>query len=132
MWGQQRIQAELTRLRIKVCARTVAKYMRKPFDGIPSPGWRRFLKAHASEIWACDLFTVRTLWFRTFYVFFIIHHGTREVVHTRVTARPTAHWLSQQMVEAYRESEAPRYLIHVRDASYGPQFNRRVRSLGIH
>ena len=60
------------------------------------------------------------------------HHGTREVVHTRVTAHPTAQWLSQQMVEACGESEAPRYLTHDRDASYGSQFNRRVRSLGIH
>ena len=131
LWGQQRIQAELARLGFSVCARTVAKYMRKPYDGMPSPGWRRFLKAHATEIWACDLFTVHTLWFRTLYVFFVIHHGTREVLHTRVTAHPTAQWLSQQMVEACGEREPPRYLIHDRDGSYGTQFNRRVGSLGI-
>ncbi len=105
--------------------------MRTPYDGIPSPEWQRFLKAHATEIWACDLFTVHTLWFRTLYVFFVIHHGTREVLHTRVTAHPTAQWLSQQMVEACGAREAPRYLIHDRDTSYGSQFNRRVRSLGI-
>lgn len=61
LWGQQRIQAELARLGFRVCARAVAKYIRKPYDGIPSPGWRRSLKTHASESWACDLFTVRTL-----------------------------------------------------------------------
>ena len=44
LWGQQRIQGELARLGFSVCARTVAKYMRKPYDGIPSPGWQRFLK----------------------------------------------------------------------------------------
>ena len=105
--------------------------MRKPYDGEPSPGWRRFLKTQASEIWACDLFTVRTLWFRTLYVFFVIHHETREVVHTRVIAHPTAQWLSQQMVEACGEREAPRFLLHDWDASYGTTFNRRVRSLAI-
>ena len=35
------------------------------------------------------------------------------------------------MIEACGAREAPRYLIHDRDASYGSQFNRRVRSLGI-
>jgi len=132
LWGQSRIQAELARLGFKVCARTVAKYMRKPYDGTPSPGWRQFLKQHAKAIWACDLFTVRTIWFRTLYVFFVIHHGTREVIHVRVTAHPTAQWLSQQMVEACdSEREPPCYLIHDRDGCYGAVFNRRVRALGI-
>ena len=49
LWGQQRIQAELVRLGFTVCARTVAKYMRKPYEGTPSPGWRQFLTQHACE-----------------------------------------------------------------------------------
>jgi len=36
LWGQRRIQAELARLGISVCARTVAKYMRRLYDGTPS------------------------------------------------------------------------------------------------
>ncbi len=132
LWGQQRIQAELARLGFKVCARTVAKYMRRPYDGVPSPGWRRFLAQHAKEIWACDLFTVRTIWFRTLYVFFVIDHGNREMVHARATAHPTAQWLAQQLVEACGdEREPPRYLIHDRDGCYGTVFDRRVRSLRI-
>ena len=132
LWGQQRIQAELARLGFRVCARTVAKYMRHPYDGIPSPGWRRFLAQHAKGIWACDLLTVQTIWFRTLYVFFVIDHGTRELVHVRTTAHPTAQWLAQEMVEACGcEREPPCYLIHDRDGSYGAVFNRRVRSLGI-
>ena len=58
---------------------------RQRYDGTPSPGWRRFLMQHAKEIWACDMLTVRTIWFRTLYVFFIIHHGTREVVYVRMS-----------------------------------------------
>lgn len=132
LWGQRRIQAELARLGFKVCARTVAKYMRRPWDGQPSPGWRRFLAQQAKEIWACDLFTVQTIWFRTLYVFFVIDHGTRQIVHARVTAHPTARWLAQQMVEACGcEREPPRFLIHDRDGCYGLRFDQRVRSLGI-
>ena len=53
-------------------------------------------------------------------------------MHVRVTAYPTAQWLSQQMVEACdSEREPPRYLIHDRDGCYGAVFNRRVRALGI-
>ena len=115
-----------------VCARTVAKYMRNPYDGTPSSGWRRFLTQHAKEIWACDMLTVHTIWFRTLYVFFIIHHGTREIVQIRVTAHPTANWLAQQMTEACgTHREGPRYLIHDREGCFGVVFNRRVQSLGI-
>ena len=132
LWGQRRIQAELARLGFKVCARTVAKYMRHPYNGTPSPSWRQFLAQHSSEIWACDLFTVQTLWFRTLYVFFVIHHGTREIVHARVTAHPNSQWLAQQILEACGQSvKPPRFLIHDRDSSFGTVFNRRVESLGI-
>ncbi len=132
LWGQRRIQAELARLGFKLCARTVARYMRRPYSGMPSPSWRQFLSQHADEIWACDLFTVHTIWFRTLYVFFVIHHDTRELVHARVTAHPNSEWLAQQMVEACGISrEPPRYLIHDPDGCFGASFNRRVRSLYI-
>jgi putative transposase len=106
--------------------------MRKRWNGQPSPGWRQFLAQHAKEIWARDLFTVHTIWFRTLYVFFVIHHASREIVHARVTANPTAEWLAQQMTEACNpDRDPPHYLIHDRDGSYGAAFNRRVRLLGI-
>ena len=90
LWGQRRIQAALARLGFRVCARTVARYMRRPYSGTPSPGWRQFLAQHSDEIWACDLFTVQTVWFQTLYVFFVVHHGSRELVHSRVTAHPNS------------------------------------------
>ncbi len=132
LWGQRRIQAELARIGFKVCARTVARYMRRPYNGTPSPNWRQFLAQHSSEIWACDLFTVQTVWFRTLYVFFVIHHGTRKIVHARVTAHPNSQWLAQQMIEACGLSaEPPKFLIHDRDSSFGTVFDRRIQSLGI-
>jgi transposase InsO family protein len=131
-WGQRRIQAELVRLGFKVSARTVAKYMRGPYTGRPSPSWREFLKRHACDIWACDFFCVQTIWFRTFYVFFAIRHANREVLHVQVTSHPTAEWVAQQIVECCGwDRQPPRFLIHDRDSRYGKVFDRRVSNLGI-
>jgi hypothetical protein len=99
LWGQKRIQAELARLGFRVSARTVAKYMRWRRDRGPSPGWREFLKRHESNIWACDFFCVQTIWFQTLYVFFVVRHVNREILHVAVTPCPTAEWTAQQIVE---------------------------------
>ncbi|NKB48599.1 MAG: transposase [Alphaproteobacteria bacterium] len=132
LWGQKRIQAELVKLGFKVSARTVAKYMRGIHRGKPSPNWRSFLSSHAQEIWACDFFCVQTILFRTIYVFFIVHHGSREVVHVRTTRHPTSEWTGRQIVEACGWDRAPpRFLIHDRDSRYGAVFHRRIRNLGI-
>lgn len=132
LWGQKRILAELARLGYAVSARTVAKYMRDLRGGPPSPGWRTFLSAHAHEIWACDFFCVQTLLFQTIYVFFVIHHIRREVVHIHITCHPTAGWTGRQIVEACGwDREPPRYLIHDRDNRYGSDFARRLQALCI-
>ena len=120
LWGQQRIQAELARLGFQVSARSVAKYMRRPWDGESSPSWRSFLKQQASAIWACDFLCVQTIFFKTLYVFFVIDHASREVLHVRATRHPTAEWVAQQIVECCGwDREAPRFLIHDRDSRYG-------------
>src|SRR5215510_7282228 len=90
LWGQRRIQAELARLGFKVSARTVAKYMQRIHRRGPSSRWRSFLRQHGSEIWACDFFCVRTITFRTLYVFFVIDHASRQVLHVYVTPNPSA------------------------------------------
>jgi putative transposase len=132
LWGQRRVQAELARLGFSVSARTVAKYMRRPYDGVPSPTWRKFLTRHAMDIWACDFFGVRTVFFRTLYVFFVMHHETRQILQVRVTRHPTADWTAQQVVEACDwDRDPPRYLIRDRDSRYGEAFDRRVRGLGV-
>lgn len=130
LWGQVRIMAELFKLGQVVSPRTVSKYMRRPWNGTPSPRWKNFLEQHAKDIWACDLMTVRTLTFQTLYVFFLIHHATREIIHIRVTRHPTAAWTGQQLVNACLEKEPPKYLLHDRDSIFGAEFSRRTRSLG--
>ncbi len=114
-----------------VSPRTVRKYMRRPWSGRPSPGWKVFLKKHARNLWACDFLCVRTLSFRTLYVFFVIQHASREIVHMHATAHPTAVWVAQQLVNACYDRDPPRYLIRDRDGIYGLEFTRKVRNLGL-
>jgi putative transposase len=98
----------------------------------PSPGWRQFLKRHDSNIWACDFFSVQTIFFETLYVFFVIRHVNREILHIAVTSYPTADRTAQQIVECCAwERWPPRFLIHDRDGRYGVRFDCRMRHLGI-
>jgi putative transposase len=98
----------------------------------PSLGWRKFLKHHASNIWACDFFCVQTILFEALYVFFVIRHANREILHVGVTRCPTAEWAAQQIVECCAWDQwPPRFLIHDRDSRYGMTFDNRLRRLGI-
>jgi hypothetical protein len=106
--------------------------MRRPYDGVPSPGWREFLTRHAKDIWACDFFCVRTIFFQTLYVFFAMHHETRQILQAQVTRHPTAEWAAQQVVDACGwDRDPPRYLIRDRDGRFGIEFDRRVQRLGV-
>jgi hypothetical protein len=41
------------------------------------------------------------------FVFFILRHDRRRVVHFNVTEHPSARWTAQQIVEAFPEDTAP-------------------------
>src|SRR5713226_1641451 len=131
LWGQMRIMAELLKLGYLVSPRTVRKYMRRPWNGQPSPGWKVFLKEHAQDLWACDFLCVRTLSFQTLYVFFVIRHFNREIVHLRVTRHSTTMWTGQQLVNACYDRDPPKFLIRDRDGIYGLEFTRKAQSLGL-
>ena len=129
-WGAPRIHGELQMLGIHVSESTVAKYMvrhQKP----PSQTWRTFLDNHVSDLVSIDFFTVPTATFRVLYVFVILHHERREIVHFNATYHPTAKWTAQQLVEAFPFDTAPRYLLRDRDSIYGDIFQARLKSLGI-
>ena len=130
LWGAPRIHGELLKLGIDVGQTTVAKYMfkgRKP----PSQTWRTFLNNHADVIAAMDFFTVPTAGFQILFVFVLVLHGRRRVVHFNVTTNPTSEWTAQQVVEAFPWDTAPRYLLRDRDSIYGSAFRARVRGMGI-
>ena len=129
-WGAPRILSELLLLGHAVAESTVAKYMvRQPKP--PSQTWRMFLENHAGQIAAIDFFTVPTITFRVLYVFLVLRHDRRRVVHFNVTTNPTAQWTAQQIVEAFPFEEAPRFLLRDRDRIYGQNFRDRVEHMGI-
>ena len=129
-WGAPRIHGELKMLGIEISESTVAKYMIRHCNP-PSQTWRTFLENHATDLVSVDFFTVPTATFRILYVFVILHHERREIVHFNVTEHPTAQWTAQQLVEAFPFDSAPRYLLRDRDSIYGGRFRNRVKSLGI-
>jgi hypothetical protein len=59
-------------------------------SGPPSQGWLTFLRNHAPDIAATDLFVVPTIGFGLLYAFVIVRLGRRELVWINVTANPTA------------------------------------------
>jgi putative transposase len=129
-WGSPRIVWELRKLGITVAKSTVEKYrpkMRKP----SSPTWKTFLNNHVADIVACDFFTVPTVTFRVLFVFVVLAHERRRIVHFNVTEHPTAQWTAQQIVEAFPWDTAPRYLLRDRDSVYGSHFQQRVTNLGL-
>ncbi|MGB2821634.1 MAG: integrase core domain-containing protein [Phycisphaerae bacterium] len=129
-WGAPRILSELLLLGHAAAESTVAKYMvRDPKP--PSQTWRTFLENHAGQIAAVDFFTVSTVTFRVLYVFLILRHDRRQVVHFNVTTSPTAQWAAQQIVEAFPYDQAPRFLLRDRDGVYGKDFQDRVEHMGI-
>jgi putative transposase len=129
-WGAPRIHGELLKLGIDISQAAVSKYMvrqQKP----PSQTWRTFLENHADCIAGIDFFTVPTATFRILYVFIVLCHDRRHIVHFNVTAHPTARWTAQQLVEAFPFESAPRYLLRDRDAIYGEKVRRWIKSLCI-
>ena len=130
LWGAPRIQSELRHLGLDVSEGTVRKYMprgRKP----PSPSWWTFLRNHAPEIAAIDFLTVPTARFSILYVFVVISHDRRKIMHVNVTDHPSAAWTAQQVIEAFPWDTTPRFLVHDRDRIYGRVFRRRVHNMGI-
>jgi hypothetical protein len=124
LWGAPRIHGELLKLGFELAQSSVAKYMVK-HRAPPSQGWRTFLRNHAPDIAAVDLFVVPTIGFDLLYACVIVRLGRRELVWINVTANPTAEWVARQIAEAFPWDEAPHHLIRDRDRIYGSVVTRR-------
>src|ERR1039458_3542848 len=97
-WGAPRIHGELLKLGIDLGETSVSKYMqrcRKP----SSQTWRTFLENHVSQLVSVDFFTVPTIRFQVLYVFLVLAHDRRRILHFNVTAHPTAEWTGPRSEE---------------------------------
>src|SRR5712691_2574799 len=117
LWGAPRIHGELLKLGFAVAQASVAKYMVRRC-GPPIQGWRTFLRNHAPDIAAMDLFVVPTIGFKLLYGFVIVRIDRRDLVWINVTTNPTADWIARQITEAFPWDDAPGYMIRDRDREY--------------
>jgi hypothetical protein len=131
LWRAPRIHGELKMLGIVVSARTVSR-ARRTIPRPPSQTWKTFLRNHLSEMVSIDFFTVSTVRLRVLFVFLVLEHRRRQVLHFNVTDHPTSAWVYQQIIEAFGDRAVPRYLIRDRDGVYGTEVQRRLQSLQIH
>ncbi len=81
---------------------------------------------------ACDFCVAVTATFRMLYVFVVIEHASRRLLHVNVTAHPTAQWTMQQFREAIPADHAYRILIHDRDSIFSKDVDQGVRHMGLH
>ncbi len=132
IWGAERIRGELLKLGIRVCKRTIQKYMRTARTHQPrGQTWTTFLRTHAAQIWACDFLQVTDLFFRSLFAFFLIELKSRKVIHVGVTGSPTDAWVAQQLREATPYGQVPKYLIRDNDGKFGSCFARVATTSAI-
>jgi hypothetical protein len=129
IWGAPRIHGELLKLGFEISERTVSRLM--PKDRKPTQTWMTFLRNHVGQLVSIDFFTVATIRLRVLYVFIVLEHDRRRVIHFNITEHPTAVWAAQQIIEAFPEDRVPRFMVRDRDGIYGESFRSRVEGMSI-
>src|ERR1700674_5386548 len=94
LWGAPRIHGELPKLGIEVAQSTVGKYLRRPRKP-PSQTWRTLLADHLEQMASIDFFVVPTATFRVLFVFVVLSHARRRVLHLQVTEHPSQEQTTQ-------------------------------------
>jgi putative transposase len=133
-WGQERIANELIlKLEIQVSPRTVRKYLPHRPPGRPRGDlrWSTFLRLHAQGIIACDFLVAVTATFQLLYVFVVIEHRSRRLIHCNVTAHPSAAWTLQQLREAIGFQGRYEYLLHDRDSIFASHLDESIAKLDV-
>jgi hypothetical protein len=90
-----------------------------------------FLRNHREAIVALDFFTVPTVTFHLLYVFFVVEHSRRKIVHFNMTQHPTAEWVVQQLREAFPEAGPYRYVILDRDSKFSAEVSSFLKATGL-
>jgi transposase InsO family protein len=102
-----------------------------PGKRCPSQRWSTFIRNQAQGIVACDFCVVVTATFRILYVFVVIEHASRRLLHANVTSHPTAEWTLHQLREAILSDHSYRFLIYDRDSTFSQDLDQHIQNLGL-
>jgi putative transposase len=97
----------------------------------PSQTWKTFLRNPLGQTVSLDFLTVPTMTLKVLFVFLVLEHRRREVLHFNLTQQASAAWTAQQIVEAFADRDPARYLIPDRDSIYGHQVGLPITALGM-
>ena len=138
-WGYTRILGELKKLGVGNVARsTVVNILKEHgFDPGPKRGegtWDEFIKIHIDTLWACDFFS-KKVWTLSglveYFIFFVIHFGSRRIHIAGMTPHPDRPWMAQQArnLSMYfgDQPKFPRFLLRDNDGKFSPQFDAILR-----
>ena len=123
LWSAERIHGHLRLLGFDPpCPDTIRKYMVKPKGGTEkSQNWLTFLRNHTHVSWGMDFFIVPIIRFQILYVFVVLNHARRQLVHVAVTPRPRMAWMIQELHEAMPFGIQPTYLFRDNDGVHGDE-----------
>jgi putative transposase len=119
-----RAQALAIKLGVRHSTSTIQRYMLRRRAPRSGQTWRTFIRNHASQIFACDLFTQPMAFFTIVYIFIVMEIAARRIVLINVTASPRLAWVQQQILQATAWAQRPRFLTHDNDGIFG-QFRDR-------
>jgi transposase InsO family protein len=138
-WGYEKIQGELLKLGYTLSISSVRNALKrhrvKPAPQRSTGSWRSFLRHYKNQILACDFFTVETIWFKTIYVLFFIHLGTRKIFVSGCTTNPDTTWITQQARQVVWDlkdnDQKISFLLHDNDTKFTSSFDRVFSSEGV-
>jgi len=88
---------------------------------------RPFLSNHAHQLVSTDFFVVPTATFRLLFVFLVLSHDRRRVLHFGVTAHPTSEWTAQQLRHAILDEQGLRRILKL----YFEYYEKSCTHLGL-